>query len=259
VTAPRHQSVEWRRRILEDPASLVFADLAEECRRLGLNDEAVAVARAGLEHHPSHLDARVTLGRALIDLDRLDAAFVELTHVLDQAPGNLPAIRALAEIYQRRGLMSEALVHYRRALELAQQDTPVDEAIARAQQAGAAAAPGGAPPRGEDLTELFDFDSLLARLGETPTTPLPDPVPVPISAPIQAIDVADDEDDLAVMERQLREFEEQRARDEQLAAQVVVERRRLLTLQELERWLAAILADRHRQAAGHGPARNGRA
>ena len=63
-----------------------FAQLAEELRRDGANDEAVEVCRAGLAHHPDYLTARVTLGRALIELDRLDEAFTELTAVLDAAP-----------------------------------------------------------------------------------------------------------------------------------------------------------------------------
>ncbi|HET9702625.1 MAG TPA: tetratricopeptide repeat protein [Vicinamibacterales bacterium] len=206
---------ELRRRIQEDPASLLFADLAEECRRQGFADEAVTVARAGLAHHPSHLDARITLGRALIDLERLDAAFVELTHVLGEAPGNVPAIRALAEIDQRRALED-------------------------------AAGATGEPAAGQSIAELFDFDTLLAQLGETASPSRHVPVTPPETIPIQAIDVADDEDDFAVMERHLREFEEQRARDERLAADVVVERRRLLALQNLEHWLAAIVTDRNR-------------
>ena len=53
---------------------MAFAQLAEECRRAGANDEAVGICRAGLAHHPDYLSARVTLGRALIELGRLDEA-----------------------------------------------------------------------------------------------------------------------------------------------------------------------------------------
>ena len=237
---------ELRRRIQEDPASLVFADLAEECRLLGLADDAVAVARAGLAHHPSHLGARVTLGRALIDLNRLDAAVVELTHVLEESPGNLPAIRAVAEIYQRRGLISEALVYDQRALDLAQQQTPVPaHGEAELEVASAAASGSASAPAGQSIEELFDFDTLLAQLGKTPPSDAA-PVAPPVTKPIQAIDQADGEDDFALMERHLREFEEQRARDERAAAQVVSERRRLLMLQNLEHWLGAIVADKNR-------------
>ena len=88
--------LDLRRRVQADPASTLFAELAEECRRAGDNDEAVAICRAGLLHHPGHLSARVTLGRALIELNQLDKSFTELTLVLDAVPGDLVAIRALA-------------------------------------------------------------------------------------------------------------------------------------------------------------------
>jgi hypothetical protein len=45
----------------------------------------------------------VTLGRALIEVDRLDAAREELEYVLKLAPENLAAIRGLAEIHHRTG------------------------------------------------------------------------------------------------------------------------------------------------------------
>ena len=48
-----------------------------------------------------YLSARVTLGRALIDLNRLDEARKELEQVREIAPENLAAIRALGEIHQR--------------------------------------------------------------------------------------------------------------------------------------------------------------
>lgn len=242
---------ELRRRVQEDPASLAFTDLAEECRRAGETEEAVAVCRAGLVHHPGNITARVTLGRALVELGRLDDAFAELTSVLDEVPGNLPAIRALAEIYQRRGLMSEALTHYRRALELTQQDVDLAQTVERIQSHGS---PDTTMPAAENparIEELFDFDSLLAQLGSEPTPAVerafrPLTIDVPVAAPIQALELSDDADDsFAVMERQLREFEEARARDEQLAREVEAERRRLLVLQELEEWLSAILAGRH--------------
>ena len=95
--------LELRRRVQADPASIAFAQLAEECRRAGDADEAVGICRAGLAHHPGYLSARVTLGRALMEVGRLDEAAVELTTVVQSAPTNLSAIRGLAEIHQQRG------------------------------------------------------------------------------------------------------------------------------------------------------------
>ena len=101
IESPRIE--ELRRRVQKDPTSIAFAQLAEECRRVGEYQEAVNVCRSGLAHHPSYLSARVTLGRALMELEELNDAQAELEAVLGLAPDNLAAIRALAEIHQKRG------------------------------------------------------------------------------------------------------------------------------------------------------------
>jgi tetratricopeptide (TPR) repeat protein len=119
-----------RRRVQKDPSSIAFAQLAEECRRAGRHQEAVDVCRAGLDIHPGYLSARVTLGRALIELDALDDAQSELDIVLRSAPENLAAIRGLAEIHHRRGSLAEALFQYRRALGLARNDPDLQRTVA---------------------------------------------------------------------------------------------------------------------------------
>jgi predicted Zn-dependent protease len=93
---------ELRRRVEDDPASLAFAQLAEEFRRAGALQEAVRVCRDGLTHHPGYLSARVTLGRALFELGQDDEAQAELEAVLLTAPDNLIALRGIADIEQRR-------------------------------------------------------------------------------------------------------------------------------------------------------------
>jgi Flp pilus assembly protein TadD len=112
-----------------DPASIAFAQLAEECRRAGLYEEAVATCRAGLKRHPEYTSVRVTLGRALIELDRLDEALAELETALTQAPQNLSALRALAQIHHRRGSTADALARYRHALVLAPNDPELNRAV----------------------------------------------------------------------------------------------------------------------------------
>jgi tetratricopeptide (TPR) repeat protein len=90
---------ELERRVQMDPASIAFAALAEEYRREGRFDEAIATCGAGLRRHPSYLSAHVTLGRACVALGRIDDARSEFEHVLRLAPENLAAIRGLAEIH----------------------------------------------------------------------------------------------------------------------------------------------------------------
>jgi tetratricopeptide (TPR) repeat protein len=99
-----------RRRIQKDPASIAFAQLAEEHRRAGQFDEAIRVCQAGLAQHPAYLSARITLGRALLEMGQLDDAASEFEYVLKAAPDNLSAVRELTEINQRRRLAAPAQV-----------------------------------------------------------------------------------------------------------------------------------------------------
>ena len=63
-----------RKRLQRDPGSIAFAQLAEECRRAGRFHEAIEVCRAGLARHPGYLSARVTLGRALLEIGDIESA-----------------------------------------------------------------------------------------------------------------------------------------------------------------------------------------
>src|SRR5947208_3242409 len=127
---PEHPRIEdLRRRVQKDPVSIAFAQLAEEFRRSGQFQEAVDVCGAGLEIHPTYLSARVTLGRAFVELNQLDDAQSELELVLKSARENLAAIRGLAEIHHRRGALGEALTHYRAALALARNDPELQQTV----------------------------------------------------------------------------------------------------------------------------------
>ena len=109
---------ELRRRVERDPSSIAFAQLAEEHRRVGNFADAVRVARGGLARYPGYLSARVTLGRALLELGEHDEARRELETVLRTSPDNLAAIRALATIHQRQGELGDAARQYTAALEM---------------------------------------------------------------------------------------------------------------------------------------------
>ena len=89
---------ELERRVESDPASIAFAQLAEEYRRAGRLDDAIRVCRAGLVRHSAHLSARVTLGRALLAQGRFDEARVELEAAAAEAPDHIAATRAVEEL-----------------------------------------------------------------------------------------------------------------------------------------------------------------
>src|SRR5436190_7441133 len=159
-----------RRRVQRDPASIAFAQLAEELRRAGRFDESVETCRAGLAIHPGYLSARVTLGRALLELNQLDEAQGELEHVLKNAPENLAAIRGLGEIHHRRGDLSAALAQYRAALALARNDPDLEETVAQlARQVE--------PPKPNVSSDGLSFDQMQSELLKlAPPPPAPAPV-----------------------------------------------------------------------------------
>ncbi len=236
---------------------MAFAQLAEEYRRAGDNDEAVNICRAGLPFHPDSLAARSTLGRALTELGQLDDAERELQLVLAKAPDNLAATRAMAEIHQQRGALSEALVYYKKAMQLAQFDPELESAVTRIEQAVTPPPPAPADPTPTSIEDLFDFDTLLAQLGGR-TQPKPDQpakpetiVPIipaaPFVDPLAGVTLpADDTDPLALLERQLRDSEQQRPYEAVIDSEERQHAQRVLS--ELEDWLAAIQADRQASA-----------
>jgi tetratricopeptide (TPR) repeat protein len=168
-----------RRRVQKDPASIAFAQLAEECRRVGQFQEAIDVCRAGLDIHPGYLSARVTLGRALIELNELDEALAALTLVLKSAPENLAAIRGLAEIHHRRGSLPEALAQYRAALALARNDPDLQQTVAELSRQ----IEPKPPPASADGLSFAQMQTELLNLAPPPPRPAPAPVPVVHAAP----------------------------------------------------------------------------
>ena len=162
---------ELRRRVQADPASIAFAALAEEYRRIGHYEEAIETCRVGLQRHPAYLSARVTLGRALIELGEYGAAREELETVLHSAPENLAAIRGLAQIHDRLGHVAEM---HPSLVELANEPLPVAKAPAPAP------APVEAPPAPVEARPPV-------TIAEPPPLAIPEPAPLAIEEPAPAI------------------------------------------------------------------------
>jgi tetratricopeptide (TPR) repeat protein len=165
-----------RRRVQKDPASIAFAQLAEEFRRAGRHQESVDACRAGLAIHPGYLSARVTLGRALLELGQLDDAQLELGLVLKSAPENLAAIRGTADILYKRGALTEALEYYRTALGLARNDPDLEQTVADlAQRLGPARR-----PELKDGLSLDDMHRELKARAAAPPKPVTPAPPFPV-------------------------------------------------------------------------------
>jgi len=205
-----------RRRLQTDPASIAFAQLAEELRRAGQIQESIEICRAGLSIHPTYLSARVTLGRALLEANDLDNAQVEMERVLLSAADNLAAIRALADIHRRRGALQASLDRYRLALDLAPNDPDLEDVVdalgreLAARAAAAAAEPAPTEPELPPQPQLHEPTLLESNLPEAdlsglalPTDDLPAfdlpaiGTPVAVSFVSEPDDSEDEDDRLA--------------------------------------------------------------
>ncbi len=165
-----------RRRVLKDPASIAFAQLAEELRRAHQFEEAIEACRADLAIHPGYLSARVTLGRALLETNALDEARAELETVLKSAPENLAAIRGLAEIFHRQGALPEALAQYRAALALAKNDPDLEQTVAELAKVVE-------PQKPAHVAEGLSFEQIRNELFAIAPPPPPPAAPAATSPP----------------------------------------------------------------------------
>ena len=263
MAAENSRIAELRRRVQEDPASIAFAQLAEEYRRLGEFNEAVKYCRSGLARHPGYLSARVTLGRALIGLGAWAAAEAELDVVLRSAPDNVVALRAMAEVHQNRGdgirareYQQRAFAHSHPAPDLEDIAVRIDREIAASSQSDAVRDPVRSA---RALEPLLDFDALLASFGVPNAAPPPLLESMLSGSPArfekeawtaEAPETGAHEDVFSVLERQLRAFEEGNALNAGAAPVSDVKPLHVSDegLGELEAWLQALADERTRSA-----------
>ena len=140
---------ELRRRLEKDPGSRLFAQLAEQLRKEGELEEAIGVARAGLEKHPTYPSARLTLGRALLDSGDATAARAELEAAVQGAPDNILASRLLGEALETLGELKAAVEQLRATLVMAPGDPQIEARIKGIEEQ--LAKPAAPPPPSADV------------------------------------------------------------------------------------------------------------
>jgi len=91
-----------------DKGSRLFLQLADEYRRLGREEDAVAILDEGLTANPGHVGARVARGRSLLALGRAREATADLEKVIEADPTQMVAYRFLVEGYIQQGSADQA-------------------------------------------------------------------------------------------------------------------------------------------------------
>ncbi len=175
-----------RKRLEKEPGSRLFAQLAEELRKDGELEDALRIARDGLQKHPAYPSARMTLGRALLDTGDWAAARTEFEIVLKSAADNILASRYLAECLENLGERDAAIARYKSTLAMAPGEKHV---VARLQElekgGGAAAAPVPAGARAPEPRAPAGLRPASPRpvTGAVPQPSIPMAMPTPPAPP----------------------------------------------------------------------------
>jgi hypothetical protein len=120
---------ELRQKFHENPRRY-FAPLANEYRKAGDPEQAIAICRAHLAQQPGHMSGHVVYGQALYDAKRIEEARVVFEKALSLDPDNAIVLRHLGDIARQKGETSEARHWYSRALDADPQDSEVAAYIA---------------------------------------------------------------------------------------------------------------------------------
>lgn len=124
--------IELKKKLDENPDSLIFAPLADAYRKNGGLEEAFKICKKGLEKHPNYTSARVVLGRIYQEQEKIDQAANEFKKVLETDPENLMAHSLLGAIYVARGDCQSAIEEYQKILTLNPDDEETQGALKQA-------------------------------------------------------------------------------------------------------------------------------
>lgn len=145
---------ELKKKLDENPDSLVFAPLADAFRRQGNLKEALEVCKKGLKNNPSYTLAQVVLGRILREQGKITEAAEEFKTVLEIDPDNLLAHNLLGSIYLEKKDFQAAIEEYQKVLTLNPDDEEAQKELKVAIEKAAGDNQGvQTKSRGENLSE----------------------------------------------------------------------------------------------------------
>ena len=117
-------------RLSKDPKSKLFVPLAEEYKKIGDIEMAMAVLTEGLKNNPGYVTAKSFLGRLLLDTGELSEAQKEFEEVIKAIPDNVLAQRKLGDIHVLQGRAQEALLFFKAVLAVNPRDLELNTLVA---------------------------------------------------------------------------------------------------------------------------------
>ncbi len=118
--------IKYNAKLKKNPASPVFAPLAEIYIKMGQYDDALSVLRQGLEHNPKSIFGYICLAECYKERAEHELSFATLKPLISSYPENLRLQRLFADAAYNTGKYDEALEAYKRILFL----NPRDEDVA---------------------------------------------------------------------------------------------------------------------------------
>jgi tetratricopeptide (TPR) repeat protein len=156
----------YEQMLMEDPQSRAFAPLAEAHRKAGRLDDAIKVAKAGLEIHPGYSGGLVVLGRAFYEKGELDNAAEILKKAISDTPESYLGQKFLGKVFMDKGEISGALKAFEAANLLSPED---DEVVRLLEEVKSKATPPETMEYKENDTES-DLKDRIVTYEQKPTT-----------------------------------------------------------------------------------------
>ena len=116
-TASAERQYSTSRRADSSEASKLLAD-ARTAMEQGEPNRAIRILSDYLRTHPNHTSVRIALGQAYVVVGQKPEAQSEYQRVLEDAPGNVTALRSLGDIYFEQGELDKAEAMLGRAAKL---------------------------------------------------------------------------------------------------------------------------------------------
>ncbi len=158
--------LQYEKLLEKDPASRVFAALADAYREIGRLNDAEKLASIGVKRHPGYVGGYLALSRIFLGSKRAAAAEDLLKQAVQLSPENLLVYQLLGQAYLELKRPIEALKAHKMVLFLNPLSEKSREAVARL----------------EALTATDYDDDLFEMAPLKPSIPMPKSPPMPTTA-----------------------------------------------------------------------------